>query len=141
MARPRLPRSVAGRPVATLFKPGGIPALAQVRMSLDEFEAVRLSDLEGLEHAQGARRMGVSRQTFGRVLASARRKVAEALVLGHALRIELPADADWAPARPRCPYCSHPCRATKGPEACAACAPTLVKIGALRRPDRRGASS
>ncbi len=38
-----------------------------------------------------------------------------------------------ATSRPRCPYCSHPCRATKGPEACAACAPTLVTLGAARR--------
>jgi predicted DNA-binding protein (UPF0251 family) len=131
MARPVSPRNVAGRPVATLFKPGGVPALAQIGMALDEFEAVRLADLEQLEHTQAARRMGVSRQTFGRVLGSARRKVAQALVLGHALRIE--GDGTSGAARPRCPYCAHPCRATKGPEACAACAPTLVTLGPARR--------
>jgi predicted DNA-binding protein (UPF0251 family) len=116
--------------VARLFKPGGVPALAQIAMALDEFEAVRLADLEGLEHAQAARRMGVSRQTFGRVLGAARRKVAQALVLGHALRIDGARDSS---ARPHCPYCSHPCRATKGPVACAACAPTLVTLGPARR--------
>jgi predicted DNA-binding protein (UPF0251 family) len=131
MARPPSPRHIAGRPVARLFKPGGVPALAQVGMALDEFEAVRLADLEGLEHAQAARRMGVSRQTFGRVLGSARRKVAQALVLGHALRID--GGSLDAPTRKHCPYCSHPCRATKGPAACAACAPTLVTLGAARR--------
>jgi predicted DNA-binding protein (UPF0251 family) len=131
MARPPSPRHIAGRPVARLFKPGGVPALAQVGMALDEFEAVRLADLEGLEHAQAARRMGVSRQTFGRVLGTARRKVAQALVLGHALRID-GGSLDGS-ARPHCPYCSHPCRATKGPAACAACAPTLVTLGAARR--------
>lgn len=133
MARPISPRTVTGRPVASLFKPGGVPALAQVKMTLDEFEAVRLADLEALEHAAAARRMGVSRQTFGRIVGSARRKVAQALVLGHALRIE--GAEGGTGARPRCPYCSHPCRATKGPEACAACAPTLVT---LRAPGRRG---
>jgi predicted DNA-binding protein (UPF0251 family) len=117
--------------VARLFKPGGVPALAQVAMALDEFEAVRLADLEGLEHKQAARRMGVSRQTFGRVLGAARRKVAQALVLGHALRIDVALDS--SSVRPHCPYCSHPCRATKGPAACAACAPTLVTLGPARR--------
>jgi predicted DNA-binding protein (UPF0251 family) len=131
MARPPSPRNIAGRPVATLFKPGGVPALAQIRMALDEFEAIRLADLEALEHAQAARRMGVSRQTFGRVLGGARRKVAQALVLGQALRIEGAPGGEGG--RPRCPYCSHPCRATKGPEACAACAPSLVTLGPARR--------
>lgn len=134
MARPRSPRHVAGRPVATLFKPGGVPALAQIPMGLDEFEAVRLADLERLEHATAARRMGVSRQTFGRVLGAARRKLAQALVLGHALRID--AGEGELAGRPRCPYCSHPCRATKGPQACAACAPTLVTLGRPRAAGR-----
>ena len=136
MARPVSPRNIAGRPVATLFKPGGVPALAQIPLALDEFEAVRLADLERLEQAQAARRMGISRQTFGRVLGTARRKVAQALVLGHALRIE--GAGPNGEARPRCPYCSHTCRATKGPEACAACAPTLITLGSAR--GRRGYS-
>lgn len=67
MARPPAPRKIVGRPVARLFKPGGAPAVAQVGMALDEFEAVRLADLEELEHAQAARRMGVSRQTRRRL--------------------------------------------------------------------------
>lgn len=139
MARPPAPRTIAGRPVATLFKPGGVPALAQVSMGLDEFEAIRLADLESLEHAQAARRMGISSQTFGRVLGAARRKMAQALVLGQALRIDGPARSEGA--RARCPYCSHPCRATKGPEACAACAPTLVTLGSPRRGRAGGASA
>jgi predicted DNA-binding protein (UPF0251 family) len=131
MARPPSPRKIAGRPVARLFKPGGVPSVAQVGMALDEFEALRLADLEGLEHAHAARRMGVSRQTFGRILGIAHRKVAQALVLGHALRIE--GVSPEAFARAHCPHCSHPCRATKGPAACAACAPTLVTLGSARR--------
>lgn len=129
MARPPAPRTITGRPVATLFKPGGVPALGEVPMGLDEFEAIRLADLEALEHAQAARRMGISRQTFGRVLGAARRKMAQALVLGQALRID---GAQAEHARPPCPYCAHPCRATKGPEACAVCAPTLVTLGPRR---------
>jgi len=57
-------------------------------MSLDEFEALRLADLEGLYQEQAALRMNVSRPTFGRIIDSAHRKVAEVLVHGKALRIE-----------------------------------------------------
>jgi predicted DNA-binding protein (UPF0251 family) len=73
-----------------VFKPAGIPAreLDEVVLPLDEFEALRLADLEGLYQEQAAERMGVSRPTFGRILDAAHRKVADALVHGHALRIE-----------------------------------------------------
>jgi len=73
-----------------VFKPAGVPAstLEEVVLSLDEFEALRLADLEGLYQEQAAERMQVSRQTFGRTVEAARKKVAEALVLGKALRIE-----------------------------------------------------
>lgn len=57
-------------------------------MTLDELEALRLADYEGLYHEQGAERMSVSRPTFGRILEAARRKTAEALVYGKSLRIE-----------------------------------------------------
>jgi predicted DNA-binding protein (UPF0251 family) len=57
-------------------------------LALDEYEAIRLADLEGLYQEQAAERMNVSRPTFGRILATAHRKVAEALVFGHTLRIE-----------------------------------------------------
>ncbi|TFG48537.1 MAG: DUF134 domain-containing protein [Gemmatimonadales bacterium] len=73
-----------------MFKPAGIPARAldEVVMTLDEFEALRLADPEGQYQEQAAERMGVSRSTFGRILDSARRKVAEVLIGGKALRIE-----------------------------------------------------
>lgn len=57
-------------------------------MSLDEFEAVRLADLDGLYQEQAAEQMHVSRTTFSRIVASARRKMADAIVHGKALRIE-----------------------------------------------------
>ncbi len=57
-------------------------------MSLDEFEAIRLADHEGLYQEEAAGRMDVSRATFGRILDSARGKVADAIVNGKALRIE-----------------------------------------------------
>lgn len=57
-------------------------------MALDEFEAIRLADLNGLKQEDAAREMEVSRPTFGRILESAHRKVASALTEGRALRIE-----------------------------------------------------
>ncbi len=90
MPRPRKCRIVEGVPAVRLFKPQGIPArqLPEVYLSLEGYEALRLSDLEGLRQEEAAARMQVSRQTFGRLLAEARRAVAEALVKGHCLRIE-----------------------------------------------------
>ena len=57
-------------------------------MSLEEIEAIRLRDLEHLEQIVCAKKMNISRTTFQRVLASARRKLADSLLAGKALRIE-----------------------------------------------------
>lgn len=90
MPRPKKPRSVGGVPPVTVYKPLGIPArdLEWVRLTLDEFESLRLIDHVGLEQAVVAERMGVSRPTVSRIAASARAKVARALALGQALAIE-----------------------------------------------------
>ena len=89
MPRPCCWRLIAGSPAAGTFKPLGIPMrdLEEVVMTLDEFEAVRLADLEGLYQERAANQMGVSRPTFSRIVDSARRKVADALVHGKALLI------------------------------------------------------
>lgn len=90
MPRPQKCRRVGFMPGVTYFKPAGIPMrmLEEVMLSLEEAEAVRLKDLEGLEQADGAESMNVSRPTFQRVLASARQKIADALLNGKAIRIE-----------------------------------------------------
>jgi predicted DNA-binding protein (UPF0251 family)/predicted Fe-Mo cluster-binding NifX family protein len=89
LPRPPIERAVAGVPRVTLFKPAGVPAreLEQLRLTVDELEAIRLVDLEGFSHGQAAAGMGVSRQTVGRVLERGRAKVAEALVVGKAILI------------------------------------------------------
>jgi predicted DNA-binding protein (UPF0251 family) len=89
MPRPVICRRIGHRPIAGYFKPAGIPlsALQEVTLTLDELEALRLADLEGLYHEQASDRMAISRQTFGNILESARRKTAECLVNGRALRI------------------------------------------------------
>jgi uncharacterized protein len=81
---------MACKPGALYFKPRGIPlmGLQEVRLAPDEMESIRLADLEGMYHEDAAQEMGISRATFGRILEGARRKVAEAIVQGKALRIE-----------------------------------------------------
>ena len=90
MARPKNCRRVNSMPLSNYFKPRGIPLrmLEESILTVDEFEALRLADLDGLYQDQAAVKMGVSRQTFGRIIESAHKKVAEALVKGKALKIE-----------------------------------------------------
>ena len=90
MSRPVKLRYVAGLPNANFFRPMGIPAnlLQEVRLSLEEVEAIRLKDLEELEQEKCAERMHISRPTFHRVLESGRKKLADALVNGKAIQIE-----------------------------------------------------
>lgn len=90
LSRPIKPRNICGSPNAYYFKPRGIPLaqLEEVVLSLDEFEALRLKDVEGLQQEQAAEQMNVSRATFQRILANARQKVADSLVHSKALRID-----------------------------------------------------
>jgi len=90
VSRPKKWRRVTLLPEATYFKPAGVPArlLDEVTLSVEEVEALRLKEVEGLEPERCAREMCVSRPTFHRVLSSARRKLAEAIVKGKALQIQ-----------------------------------------------------
>jgi predicted DNA-binding protein (UPF0251 family) len=90
MSRPPKCRRVEFLPNVTYFKPAGMPLrdLEEVAMSVEEAEAIRLKDLEGLEQEQGAEKMNVSRATYQRILASARQKLADALLHGKAIKIE-----------------------------------------------------
>jgi uncharacterized protein len=90
MPRPRCCRRVAGIPPCERFTPEGVPAssLEEVVLGLDEMEALRLADLMGLYQEDAAKQMNVSRQTFGRIIDEAHKKVARALTEGKALRID-----------------------------------------------------
>ena len=105
MSRPFIPRCVANRSGATMFKPAGIPAsqLVRVELHLDELEALCLVDGKGLEQTEAAESMKVSRATVGRILRGVRKKVAVALAEGRALVIEQGAAPveHRPPARPR----------------------------------------
>jgi predicted DNA-binding protein (UPF0251 family) len=109
MARPRNCRRVGSVPESNYFKPRGIPLsmLEDVILTVDEFEAIRLADLESLYQEKAAEKMNVSRQTFGRIIDSAHKKVAEALVKGKALKIEGGEFEMAAMRKFRCYDCQH----------------------------------
>ncbi len=90
MPRTHCKKIVASSPGCTWYKPAGIPLrfLEEVILHLEEYEALRLADYQSLYHEEAGARMGISRQTFGRLVARARQKVAEAMVTGKAIRIE-----------------------------------------------------
>ena len=90
MGRPRKDRLVAFNPKISYFKPRGIPMvdLSEVCITVDEREALRLADLDGLSHEESGQCMGVSRATFGRILHNARQTVADALINGKAIRVD-----------------------------------------------------
>jgi len=90
MGRRQLWRRVSSIPLVTYFKPAGLPMteLEEVQLLVEEAEAIRLKDLEGLEQEECAEKMNVSRSTFARLLDSARQKIADALLNGKAIRIE-----------------------------------------------------
>jgi len=85
--RPKKKRHCDGTLCGKAFKPTGTPLtdLQQISILRDELEALKLCDYEGLNQNDAGKRMGVSRGTVQRTLASARRKVAEALTRGAAL--------------------------------------------------------
>jgi len=90
MVRPKKIRFVACEPEVTYFKPRAIPLaeLEEVKLGLEEIEALKLKFLEKLEQEEAAKKMKVSRTTFWRVLNSAGEKVSDALINGKAIRIE-----------------------------------------------------
>jgi predicted DNA-binding protein (UPF0251 family) len=88
MPRPKKPRFVSGYPAITAFVPQGMRITGEVFMSVEELEAIRLSDFEHLDQEMAANMMQVSRHTYGRILTAARSIVAEALVTGKALKIK-----------------------------------------------------
>jgi uncharacterized protein len=90
VGRPTQCRSVQDLPKVTCFRPDGVrqKRLQSVLLTVDELEAIRLADLQGLYQEEAARQMNVSRPTFGRILETARKKVAEAIVEGKQLCIQ-----------------------------------------------------
>ena len=86
----RIRRRIRGKFHHNCFKPCGMRGrdLEFEILSKDEIEAIRLADFEGLYQEDAAKEMEVSRPTFSRILSSARKKIANALILGRAIEIE-----------------------------------------------------
>lgn len=89
MARPKKPRNTRCKPGAYYFKPRGIPMfdLEEISIEMDELEALKLSDFLAHSQEEGAKKMGISRATFGRIIEKARKKIVEAILQGKAIKI------------------------------------------------------
>ena len=127
MVRPQKNRLVGYNPEVSYFKPRGIPMLDldEVQLTVDEREAIRLADLQGMSHEAAGRQMGVSRATFGRIVQRARQSVADALINGKAIKVE---GGNFRIVdehrRFRCRACEHRWEEAHGtgrPEGCPAC--------------------
>ena len=90
MTRPLKCRRITSEPRAYYFKPRAVPLceLEEITLQLDEFQVLTHAELGRKDQTAAAAAMKVSRQTFGNILASARRKLADAVVNGKALKIE-----------------------------------------------------
>ncbi len=89
MARPRLYRKIRFNPDITYFKPQGVPMrfLEVVELTTEEVESLRLKNIKDLDQIECAKRMKTSQSTFQRILSSAYKKIAKALIDGKAIRI------------------------------------------------------
>lgn len=96
-------------PEVVFYKPAGIPLkdLEEITLFVEELEAIRLKDLEGLDQESCASQMGVARTTFQKHLYAAHAKIADALVNGKALRIEGGEFEMPAERRFQCTACGH----------------------------------
>ncbi len=142
MPRPQCCRRIAQTPNCVFFVPVGVPAcdVEEIVLSLDECEAIRLADLEGLYQEDAAARMNVSRQTLGRILETARKKVAQVLVEGKALRIG-GGDVEMSAGQAfKCPDCHRSWTVPSDgsqPQGCAKCRSTKNRLdkGACQNAD------
>lgn len=86
--RPKKPRRVENKPRILVFSPRGRRGRPdEVELKYEELEALRLTDFSGLKQKEASKHMGISRQSFGRVLQRARRQVTDALVNGKIIRV------------------------------------------------------
>ena len=89
MGRPRKFRKIRFRSEASYFKPRGIPmsSLEEIELEHDEVEAMRLCDLKDSNMEEAGEKMQISKSTVHRLLNSAHKKIAEAIVEGKAIKI------------------------------------------------------
>lgn len=116
MARPQRCRRICQEPLVREFLPDGVTEPEDIGLTLDEFEAIRLVDLEKHTHEQCARQMDISRSTVTEIYESARYKIADSIVNGRRLKIEggnyrlCDGSSDWCSKQQcdkRCGQCSE----------------------------------
>ncbi len=88
MSRPRLTRRIFFQPGITRFIPKGHKSIHEEILTYDEIETIRLKDLENLEQNKAAKQMKISQPTFSRLLDSARKKIANAIINGQTIKIQ-----------------------------------------------------
>ena len=90
MPRPRLCRRIRFNPNVTYFKPQGVPMrdLEVIELTTEEVEALRLKNVKDLDQVGCAKMMKTSQSTFQRILSSAYKKIAQALIEGQAIKIK-----------------------------------------------------
>jgi predicted DNA-binding protein (UPF0251 family) len=131
MTRGRRLRRVVAPPRFKGYKPYGINSYENdcVELLYEEYEAIKLSDYNFMNHETAAKVMGISRSTFARIYESARRKIAKAMVeikeirtaYGNALL-----DKNW--------YACYKCHArftiprTQNKHSCAICSSTNINL-------------
>ena len=89
MSRPRRLRRILEEPQIRCFKPEGTnrDSSESVKITIDEFEAMRLRDYHNIQQKRSAEIMGISQPTFHRILSSARKKISKALIEGTPITI------------------------------------------------------
>lgn len=89
MPRPRRCRRIEGNPNVTFYKPQGIPLknLEVIELTHEEWEALRLKNVEGLNQIESAQKMNTSQSTFQRIFCQAQKKLSTAIIEGKAIKI------------------------------------------------------
>lgn len=113
MPRPRRIRRIFFEPRIDFFKPAGVMMrnLKENILTKDELEAVRFIDYEKIEQSKVAKKMKISQPTLSRLLSSARKKIADSLVNGKAIKIK---GGNYKMVRPRGGRFRAPARGGRG---------------------------
>ena len=90
MPRPRRCRRIRFQPGVTYFKPAGVRIvdLEEINLHFEEYEVVRLIDLENIDQEKASKMMKISQPTLSRLLKTARKKISDAIINGKAIKIE-----------------------------------------------------
>ncbi|MDD5063776.1 MAG: DUF134 domain-containing protein [Phycisphaerae bacterium] len=138
MSRPFKCRRICCDPKSDYFKPRGIPVtrLEEINLTMDELETIRLADLEGIYQESAASKMNISRQTFGNIVNSAHKKIADALLNGKALKIKGGVYAMAEMRKFKCYVCNNTWEVPYGtgrPKECTQCKSTNIHRAAEDR--------